>query len=935
MLFRMSTDSTPTDAPSTAPQVAAIVSAGDPDLLSRCLSAIGSQVYGATKVLVVGGDDEIRHIAGEFDAAWRPNLRAAIASIGPEFTFVWALRERAIPDPQALRILVQDAARVGAAVAGSKIVDADRTDLLVAVGYATDAFDAPYSGLQPEELDQEQYDVIRDVAAVSGVSVLIRRDLYLGLGGIDRVMAPTAAAIDFCQRARLRGARVVVIPGSVVSYDGDEGSSDWLERASEIRAMIKSYSALTLLWTLPLAMLIGLVEGVGRIPFGRFPLPGVIAAWLWNVPRLPTAIRQRIQVRRGREAGDEELFRYQVAGSARLRSLWDDAMLRIRDRFPEGILSGFADAVEAGQQRIQHPAFFVGSVVVFIAFIATREVWTEHLPIVGFSLPPPDSASDTLRSYAGGWNPAGFGSPEALRPGIGAVALIQLLAFGSGGLAVAIVTLASFLFGGFGVGRLLRIWGIRSVAGYLAGVVFMAGPAVIAATGATHWSIIPAMGALPWAVRSVLGPRPDSRIAGLAALAGATFATGVVAIFVPIALVVPMLAVVSWAVLGVGKRWGSVGRITLATFLALPLLMPWLLYLDPLDFAQSGGAAYWEPAWPAVVALAAAAFGSVFGGDKTIATVGGWGALMAVTGALAARTGDFGMGEELMLAALILNGLGVAVAVGAALEAAARRRETGGWHSVAALVGGVGAAVLVLGTLALTGPGRAGLPEDELTGTFGFAAPPGVEPARVLLFGEASTLPGTSRQIDGLGYRVFVPPYPTSREAYLNDERLADEALHSLLQDLIDGRSRRAGAALAEFGVGWVAFTEPSPLEALFESQLDFVTLRSLDFPVFRNESTAAVASTGDGVVWHADGAGFVAPEGESDGSVFVASNADFRWGPGEWSQSDWGNLVLTQDSEIRFASNGTRQLAAYGALLWLVALGAAFLAPRIRGGER
>ncbi len=935
MLHSMSIDPTTTTEQRGTPGVAAVVSAGDPGPLRRCLEAIGSQVYGVAKVLVVGGGDEIRHIAGEFEAAWRPNLRAAVSSIGPEFTFVWALRERAIPDPQALRVLVQDAQRVGAAIAGSKIVDADRRELLLSVGYATDAFAAPFSGLLPGEVDQQQYDVIRDVAAISGVSVLIRRDLYLGLGGIDRSMAPTSAAIDFCQRARLRGARVVVIPGSVVGYDGDERSSDWRERAGEVRAMIKAYSPLTLLWTLPLAFLIGLVEGVGRIPFGRFPLPGVIAAWAWNIPRLPTALRQRRQARRGRQVGDEELFRYQVAGSARLRLLWDDAMLRTRDRFPEGVLSGFTDAVEAGQQRIRHPAFFVASLIVFFAFVATREVWTEHLPLVGFSLPPPESAIDTLEAYAGGWNPAGLGSPEVLRPAVAGVALLQLVAFGSGGLAVATITVASFLGGAFGVGRLLRIWGIRSVAGYFAGSVLMAGPAVIAATSGTHWSILPAMGALPWAVRSVLGSRPEARPDRIATFAGAVIATGLVAVFVPAALLVPLVAVTAWAVLGIGNRWTAVGRMALVTLVSLPLLMPWILYVDPVDLVRSGLPAYWEPAWPAVVAVAAAAFGSILGGDRTIATVGGWGALMAVVGAVLARTGDFGMGEELMLAALLLNGLGVAVATGAALEATARRRETDGWRSLAALAGGLGAVALVVGTFALAGPGRAGLPDDTLTGTFAFAAPPGAEPSRVLLFGNPSTLPGTSREIGGLGYRVFVPPYPTSSEAFLNEERLGDEALHSLLEDLIDGRSRRAGAALAEFGIGWVAFTEPSPLEALFESQLDLVTLRSLDFPVFRNETATAIARSSDGAVWLAEGGGYSAPIGGSTGEVFVAANADFRWGPGDWSQSDWGNLISTTKSEIRFSTYGPRRLAAIGSLAWLLGLGVVFLAPRLRGGRR
>ena len=122
---------------------------------------------------------------------------------------------------------------------------------LLAVGVATDVFSAPYTGLQDDEVDQEQYDVIRDVAAVTGASMLVRRDLYRGLGGVDRALASNAAAIDLCQRARLRGARVVVAPASEVLYQGPDPTPDWRERAGEIRSMIKAYGPVTLLWEDP------------------------------------------------------------------------------------------------------------------------------------------------------------------------------------------------------------------------------------------------------------------------------------------------------------------------------------------------------------------------------------------------------------------------------------------------------------------------------------------------------------------------------------------------------------------------------------------------------------------------------------------------------------------------------------------------------------
>jgi hypothetical protein len=366
------------------------------------------------------------------------------------------------------------------------------------------------------------------------------------------------------------------------------------------------------------------------------------------------------------------------------------------------------------------------------------------------------------------------------------------------------------------------------------------------------------------------------------------------------------------------------------TVLALPLLMPWILYLDPMDHLRSGSAAYWTPGWPVVGAVVAAGVGAMFAGDRLVSALGGWGAVMAVTGAVLARTGGFDLGTEVLLAGLVLSGLGSAVAVGAGLESLRRRREFGGLRSVAALAAGLGSIALVVGTLALAGPGRAGLPEDALTGQFDFAATNTTTPTRVLLFGSASDLPGTARDIDGLGYRVFVPPYPASWEAYLNEDRLGDRALHSTLQDLADGRIRRGGAALAEFGIGWVAFTEPSPLESVFESQLDLVALRSLDFPVFRNESPVAIAADSAGQAWALEGTGFSA-SAPPVGPVILASNADFRWGPGDWIQADWANEVATSGTSIGFQPYGPRRLAAIGALGWALLLAAVAMSPRFR----
>ncbi|HSQ36914.1 MAG TPA: hypothetical protein VLS92_03370 [Acidimicrobiia bacterium] len=912
------TSQTASNRPEPLGAVATVVVAESAERLRACLSAVGRQVYVPSQVFVVGGDQVVRAVADEHHALWRSNLRAAMDAVDPETVFIWLLRDRARPRPDALEALVVDGARVDASVAGSKVLDAGDPAVLVSVGYATDVFDAPYSGLQPGELDQQQYDVIRDVAAVSTASMLVRFDLLRGLGGFDRTMGPTAGSIDLCQRARLRGGRVVAVPSSEVLYEGRDAAANWQERAGELRAMIKVYSPVTLLWAVPLAFLSGLAESVLGPLLGRWPLFGFLAGWLRALLGLPSTLLARWRTRRFRVVGDEELFRYQTGGSARLKGMYDQGLERLRARFPEGVLSGFSGAMEASQERLRRPAFVVGLAVIAFALLATRSIWLGSLPVVGFSLPPSGSAAAALGAYAGGWNPAGLGSPEVLRPEVAATGLLQAVLFGKAGLAVAVLTVAAFLGGVFGTARLLRVWGIGSVAGYLGGTVLMAGPAASAIAGDGSWATVIALGALPWAAVGALAPWPGSWARRVGRVSGLTLATGWAGAFAPAGLLVPAAAVLLWALAGRGRRWPAVPLALAGAALAVPLLMPWVLYADLGALFTAGSSGFWEPGWvmaAAVVALLLA----LLGGDRAVAAVAGWGGLLAAAGLLLARSGEMG-GRGAGQAGLMAASLGLAAGAGAALEAGARHREFGGLRGAAGVLAALVAVVLVGSTAVLAVPGRAGLPEDRYTGLLGFATAGEGPPARVLLFGPHEDLPGTSRDLEGLGYRLITPPHASSWDAYLNEPRLGDEALQAVLEDLLEGDVRRAGERLAAFGIGWVAFTEESPLEAAFEAQLDMVPLRGLEIPTFRNEVVAAIAMGSGGVAWEPAGTGFRRP-GDGGDSVHLAVNADYRWGPGEWSQADWASRVDTAGPEVRFAVNPARRNLALGSAVWLGAL--------------
>ena len=74
--------------------------------------------------------------------------------------------------------------------------------------------------------------------------------------------------------------------------------------------MLKSYSALTLLWSLPGVLVIGLLLGLYRT-FNGSPLALLdwLRAWAWNVLHLPSTVVGRRRARSARQSGDDELFR--------------------------------------------------------------------------------------------------------------------------------------------------------------------------------------------------------------------------------------------------------------------------------------------------------------------------------------------------------------------------------------------------------------------------------------------------------------------------------------------------------------------------------------------------------------------------------------------------------------------------------------------------
>ncbi|HEY7823424.1 MAG TPA: glycosyltransferase, partial [Acidimicrobiia bacterium] len=479
-----------------SPSVRVLLTAVPGADLEAALSVVGRQVYEpAPEVVVIGEDLDL-----DDDVVTVASLEEAVTSTDSSVDYLWLLHADARPRPDALSALISEIERNEASLAGSKLLKAGTMDELESVGGATDVFGEPYSGLDEGEIDLQQYDVVREVAFVRSASMLVRRDLAQGLRGLDPKLPPVAAGLDFSQRARLAGGRVISVPSSEVYHQarcGDRGTG-WREQAGRMRAMLTAYEPLTLLWVVPYDLLVSIVDSLASLLLLRWkPLVRHLYSWGWNLFRLPSTFMQRRRLRSVRSEGDEELFRFQAKGSVRLRAIGEEVSGRVLSLFDDD------QALARGTRRVWgSPGIWGALVAAIVVLLAARSLVFVGMPNTGFSFPF-EAPTVALERWFAGWNATALGSPAPVHPATGLTGLISLIWFGAEGAARTIFTVVVALAGIVGMGRLAGRIGLRGAGRYLSGLVLIAGPGTAVLTGRGSWLALCAAAVLPWAVRSV------------------------------------------------------------------------------------------------------------------------------------------------------------------------------------------------------------------------------------------------------------------------------------------------------------------------------------------------------------------------------------------------------------------------------------------------
>jgi GT2 family glycosyltransferase len=211
---------------------------GDPADTARCLRSLVSDGYSDKEILMLDNDSPVRFpedAKKEFGDAVRwffgkNNLGFAgghdFLAKAAHGEFIAPLNNDAVVRSGWLPPLVSALEDRSVAACQPKmlsLLDPSRFDHAGGCGGFLDAFGYPYTRggvFNHQEIDAGQYDDAMDIDWASGAAFLIRRELFLSMGGFDERLFAYFEEIDLMWKLRRKGYRLRVVPASVVLHEG-------------------------------------------------------------------------------------------------------------------------------------------------------------------------------------------------------------------------------------------------------------------------------------------------------------------------------------------------------------------------------------------------------------------------------------------------------------------------------------------------------------------------------------------------------------------------------------------------------------------------------------------------------------------------------------------------------------------------------------------
>lgn len=867
-MSRTSADQPPADVAAGTRSVLAILVVRDgAPWLKDCLQALARQRHRRLGVVAVDagsvdGSAELLERALGAERVLRtepgrgvPTAIAAAMAVpaAQEADYLLVLHDDAVLSERAVERMLEVATQVErVGIVGAKVVDWDDPRILREVGRATDRFGHAHSPLEDGEMDHGQYDRIREVLFVSSPAMLISRAAWERAGLPDERLGPHHDDMDFCWRVRLAGYRVLVTPLAQVRHRaaGLRGERPERHRAVDSRyyreraalaTMLKTYRLVTLAWLLPVYVLEGLAKAVFFVVTRR--LDGVsqlLAAWGWNLVRIPGTLRRRIRAQSVRAVPDRVVRRFMTPTGERLRKTLESVDEALLERRGERELDEEGRPLRARATSLAraHPVAVASVLAVGVGFLATRHLVGPHV-LQGAALPVfPEAPSAFFRELASGYRSTGLGGTQPASAALALLGTLSTLAFGSTALAQKVVLAAGPPLAAMAVYRTVTRTTGQRAAGVLAGGCYALSAIVLWAYSEGRIELLGAAVALPLVTGGIdaafAGERPRSLIrfavgTGMALAVGVSFEPG---------LLLPLALFAAVHVLTAGRRLVTgVVRTASAVAAGLLLALPTLLGLlrDPAAalgstlgapsfgelarLALGPGPGSWALAWflpaAAVVGLSVAGR-DVRGRANRTALAGGLAIVLAWGSAAGYLPPAFSNAPAYVLLAALAQVRLVGYGVASLLPGI--ERQTFGYRHIAAAV----LAALLLGGLTLqvlrVSIGDWGVGKDRLPAAWPIVGSAGGDPFRVLWLGHASGSPfpapgGDPRGIVDAGsasvrYGITDRSGTTALDVGRGQQGPGYGYVEASLGEILSGTTRHGGALLAPLGVRFLVAAE-------------------------------------------------------------------------------------------------------------------------------
>jgi len=167
------------------------------------------------------------------------------------------------------------------------------------------------------EPDGKKYNVKKLVGAVCGASMLVRKDLFLKVGGFDEDYFAYFEETDFCWRAWLHGFKVVYVPNSVIYHmlSGSWGPKTlptriFLSERNRLLTVFKNFEIRNVFRALILSMFFNLNRFLVYLKLKHYQgITAIMRGNYWILRNFKNIINKRRCIQRNRKVSDDFLER--------------------------------------------------------------------------------------------------------------------------------------------------------------------------------------------------------------------------------------------------------------------------------------------------------------------------------------------------------------------------------------------------------------------------------------------------------------------------------------------------------------------------------------------------------------------------------------------------------------------------------------------------